>query len=59
MHYNQEAQKAMNQERESKRDAHRLRLENDELREKARFLEERYNMLIERLENGGATEEEI
>jgi len=34
-------------------------LENDELREKARFLEERYNMLIERLENGGATEEEI
>jgi hypothetical protein len=30
-------------------------LENDELREKAMFLEERYNLLIERLENGGAT----
>lgn len=32
-----------------------MRLDSDELREKARFLEERYNMLIERLENGGAT----
>ena len=57
--YKLETQKAFQAEREAKKESHRLRLENDELLEKVNFLESRYNLLIQRLENGGASQEEI
>lgn len=44
--YKQDQQRAQNSEREAKKEVHRLRLENDELHERLRFLEQRYTSLI-------------
>ncbi len=54
-HYKQEAQKSQEGERLAKKDLHRVRLENDELRERLRFVEGRYGQLVERC---GASPEE-
>lgn len=48
-HYKNEAQKAQNSEREAKKEVHKLRLENDELKEKSRFFEQRYHKLVKRM----------
>lgn len=44
--YKVDQQKALQGEREAKIEGHRLRLENDELLEQVRFLDQRYNTLI-------------
>jgi hypothetical protein len=36
-------------EREAKKEVHQLRLENDEIKEKLKFIELRYNKLIKRM----------
>jgi hypothetical protein len=36
-------QRALDSERASKKEVHRLNLENDELRERLRFVDQRYN----------------
>ena len=36
-------QRALDNERASKKEVHRLNLENDELRERLRFVDQRYN----------------
>jgi len=54
--YKADAQKALEGERASKKDLHRVLLENDEMREKLRFIEQRYTSLAHRF---GASPEDI
>lgn len=54
--YKADATKAQEGERAAKKEAHRLRLENDEAREKLRFIEQRYNSVVQRY---GASPEDI
>ena len=54
--YKHDQQKAMSGEREAKKEVHRLRLENDELMERVRFMDQRYNTLILRM---GITQEDL
>ena len=46
--YKTDFQRAQQGEREAKKEVHRVRLENDELKEKLHFLEQRYTSLIQR-----------
>eukprot|EP00347_Sterkiella_histriomuscorum_P003379 403364524 len=54
--YKADQQKAMQGEREAKKEVHRLRLENDELMEKVRFMDHRYNTLIQKM---GVSQEDL
>ena len=49
-------QRALEGERESKKELHRVRLENDELRERLRFIDQRYTSLVQRF--GASPEDE-
>ncbi len=46
----------MQGEWEAKKEVHRLRLENDELMEKVRFMDHRYNALIQKM---GVSQEDL
>jgi hypothetical protein len=49
-------QRALDSERASKKEVHRLNLENDELRERLRFVDQRYNQALQRF---GASPEDL
>jgi hypothetical protein len=49
-------QKALEGERVAKKELHRVRLENDEMRERVRFVEQRHSQLVKRY---GASPEEV
>ena len=44
--YKADMQRALDSERASKKEVHRLNLENDELRERLRFVDQRYNQAL-------------
>ena len=46
--YKHDQQKAFENERQAKKEVHKLRLENDELQERLRFVDQRYQKLIQR-----------
>lgn len=54
--YKADMQKALEGERNSKKELHRVRLDNDEHRERLRFIEQRYNSLVQRF---GASPEDL
>lgn len=54
--YKMDQQKALQGEREAKKEVHRLRLENDEMMERVRFMDQRYNTLIQRM---GVSQEDL
>jgi hypothetical protein len=49
-------QRALDSERASKKEVHKLNLENDELRERLRFVDQRYNQALKRF---GASPEDL
>jgi len=55
-HYKNDYDKSVKSEREARKELVRVNLENDELKEKVRYIEGKYNNLIRRL---GASQEEI
>lgn len=55
-HYKLDCDKALKSERDSKKEVVRLTLENDELQEKIRFIESKYQSVVHRL---GASPEEL
>ena len=54
--YRLDMQKALEGERVAKKELHRVRLENDEMRERVRFFEQRHSQLVKRY---GASPEEV